>query len=139
MGLNLNAIYSVAKKEFSDNVRSKWIIAMTIIFVILTIAASFLAGQGDLGGMEATVTSILSISSALIPLIAIMLGYGTISGEGESGSLYVLLFCAWIAAMGYLHYSFVLAYLGAITSLVLTALFLPPLERYPKVLTIEGE
>ena len=54
-------------------------------------------------------------------------------------SLYVLLFCAWIAAMGYWHYSFVLAYLGAITSLVLTALFLPPLERYPKVLTIEGE
>ncbi|MFQ5910855.1 MAG: ABC transporter permease [Thermoplasmata archaeon] len=90
------AIYSVAKKEFADNVRNKWIVALTAIFAVLTIAASYLAGGqagGDsvFGGMEETVVTLLSISALLIPLIAIMLGYATISGESQSGSLAVIL------------------------------------------------
>lgn len=91
MKINPNAVYSIAKKEFIDNVRNRWIILLTIIFVILTIAASVLGGRGTLGGLDETVTTLLSISCVLIPLIAIMLGYGTISGEAESGSLSVVL------------------------------------------------
>jgi Cu-processing system permease protein len=91
MGINPNAIYTVAKKEFMDNVRNKWIIAMTIIFIILTIAASVLAGGGEIGKMGDTVGALLSISSLLVPIIAIMLGYATISGEAESGALSVVL------------------------------------------------
>jgi ABC-type transport system involved in multi-copper enzyme maturation permease subunit len=69
---------------------------MIIIFLFLTILSSFLAGGqagGDetFGGMEDTVVTILSISNLLIPLIAIMLGYSTISGEVESGSLSIVL------------------------------------------------
>ncbi|UCF08448.1 MAG: ABC transporter permease [Thermoplasmata archaeon] len=44
-----------------------------------------------LGGMEDTVGTIMSISVLLIPVIAIMLGYSTIAGEAENGSLYVVL------------------------------------------------
>ncbi len=91
MKINPKSIYSVAKKEFMDNIRNRWIIALTIILVILTLAASVLGGGGTLGGMEETVTTLLSISCVLIPLIAIMLGYATISGEAESGSLSVVL------------------------------------------------
>ena len=94
--INPKLIYSIAKKEFADNLRNKWIIALTIIFVILTIATSYLAGgqaegNSTFGGMESTVVVLLSISALLIPLIAIMLGYATISGECESGSLGVVL------------------------------------------------
>jgi len=94
--INLRSIYSVAKKEFMDNIRNKWIIAMMIIFLLLTILASYLAGgqaggEETFGGMEDTVVTILSISTLLIPIIAIMLGYSTISGEAESGSLSILL------------------------------------------------
>jgi ABC-type transport system involved in multi-copper enzyme maturation permease subunit len=94
--INLKSIYSVAKKEFMDNIRNKWIIAMMIIFLLLTILASYLAGgqaggEETFGGMEDTVVTILSISTLLIPIIAIMLGYSTISGEAESGSLSILL------------------------------------------------
>lgn len=91
MKINPKPIYSVAKKEFMDNIRNRWIIALTVIFVILTFAASVLGGKGSIGEMGETVTTLLSISCVLIPLIAIMLGYSTISGEAESGSLSVVL------------------------------------------------
>ena len=91
MKINPKSIYSVAKKEFTDNLRNRWIIALTIILVILTIAASVLGGGGTIGGMDETVTTLLSISSILIPLIAIMLGCATISGEAESGALSLVL------------------------------------------------
>ena len=89
--VDISSIVTVVKKEVSDNVRNKWIIVLTAIFAILTLAASVLAGGGSLGGLEETVTSLMSISMILIPLIAIMLGYATISGEDEDGSLAVLL------------------------------------------------
>jgi ABC-type transport system involved in multi-copper enzyme maturation permease subunit len=96
MSVNFRAIYSVAKKEFLDNLWNKWILALTAIFIITTIAASYLAGgQTDttsgFGGMEETVASLMGISSLLVPIIAIMLGYATISGEAESGALHVVL------------------------------------------------
>jgi ABC-type transport system involved in multi-copper enzyme maturation permease subunit len=96
MSMNFRAIYSVAKKEFMDNLWNKWILALTAIFIITTIAASYLAGgqagtASGFGGMEDTVASLLGISSLLVPIIAIMLGYATISGEAESGALHVVL------------------------------------------------
>ncbi len=96
LNINFGSVYSVAKKEFEDNIRNRWITTLILIFLILTIATSYFAGSREadsssLGEMEDTITVLLSISVILIPLIAIMLGYATISGECESGSLYVVL------------------------------------------------
>lgn len=92
MGIGLKAIYSVAKKEFADNVRNRWIVALTVIFAILTLLASYVTGGGSvLGGMEETVIGLLSIAAIFIPLIAVMLGYASIAGECENGSMGVLL------------------------------------------------
>ena len=94
--INPKAIYTIAKKEFLDNIRNKWIIILTVIFVLLIIIFSYVAG-GQTGGNEAfgnmqnTAFGLLVISSLLIPLIAIILGFSTISGEAESGALYVVL------------------------------------------------
>jgi len=89
------AIYTIAKKEFLDNIRNKWIILLTIIFVILIVVFSYVAGaqtgEDTFGNMQNTVFGLLGISSLLIPLIAIILGFSTISGEAESGALYVVL------------------------------------------------
>lgn len=95
-GISLKAIYSVAKKEFADNVRNRWIVALTIIFVILMLLASYVAGAQTgggsvLGGMEETVIGLMSIAVILIPLIAVMLGYASIAGECENGSMGILL------------------------------------------------
>ncbi|MEM4308393.1 MAG: ABC transporter permease subunit [Thermoplasmata archaeon] len=89
--MNLQKIYVVAKKEFVDNFRNKWIIAMILIFVVLTMVASVFGGKGSIGGIEETVTVLLGIAVILVPIISIMLGYATISGEVENGSLPLLL------------------------------------------------
>jgi len=86
------SLYTVAKKEFTDHIRNRWILILIIIFIALTLIASFLAGQQSssdkaFGGVEATVVTLLSIAGILIPLIAIMLGFATIAGEAESGAL----------------------------------------------------
>jgi ABC-type transport system involved in multi-copper enzyme maturation permease subunit len=94
VGFNFKPTYTIAKKEFMDNIRNKWIIILTIIFVILIIVFSYVAGAGvgDLfGNMQASAMGLLVVSSILIPLIAIILGFSTISGEAESGALYVVL------------------------------------------------
>lgn len=95
-GFNPKAVFIIAKKEFLDNIRNRWIILLSIIFVLLIFVFSYLAGgqagEGDvLGSMQNTVFGLLGISSLLIPLIAIILGFSTISGEAESGALYVVL------------------------------------------------
>lgn len=93
MSLNPRPVYIIAKKEFADNVRSRWIVALIAIFLILTIASAFMAGGGSVGEMDLTVGVLMTISSMLVPIIAIMLGYATISGEAESGALSVVLAC----------------------------------------------
>ncbi len=93
MPMDFKPVYAIAKKEFADNARNKWILSLIVIFMALTIAASFMAGAGKIGGMDATVGVLISISSILVPIISVMLGYATISGEAESGALSVVLAC----------------------------------------------
>lgn len=91
---DMKSVYTIAKKEFMDNFRNKWIIALTAIFMILTIVASYQAGGqagSMLGNVQDTVVVLLSIAVLLVPIIAIMLGYATIAGEAESGALAVVL------------------------------------------------
>ncbi len=94
LGINPKAIYTIAKKEFMDNIRSKWILFISILFIILTIVFAYVAGGSSdevFGPMEATIVSLMSIYTLLIPIIAIMLGFSTIAGEAESGALSVVL------------------------------------------------
>jgi Cu-processing system permease protein len=93
MRMNPRSTYTIAKKEFADNARNKWILALISIFLILSVAASVMAGSGRVGEMDVTVGVLISISSMLVPIISIMLGYATISGEAESGALSVVLAC----------------------------------------------
>jgi ABC-type transport system involved in multi-copper enzyme maturation permease subunit len=87
---NITNVITIAKKEFMDNLRNSWIMILTVLFVILTLVISFVSGGGSLGDIEITVVGLLAIASLLIPIIAIMLGYNTISGEAESGALLVV-------------------------------------------------
>jgi len=89
---NPKTMYIVAKKEFLDNIRNKWVILLTFLFVLIIVIFSYAAGSGEtFGTMQNTVFGLLGITSILIPLIAIILGFSTISGEAESGALYVVL------------------------------------------------
>jgi ABC-type transport system involved in multi-copper enzyme maturation permease subunit len=87
---NINNVFIISKKEFMDNLRNNWIIILTVLFIILTLVISFVSGGGSLGDIQVTVVGLLAIASMLVPIIAVMLGYNTISGEVESGSLLVV-------------------------------------------------
>jgi ABC-type transport system involved in multi-copper enzyme maturation permease subunit len=93
---NPKAVFYIAKKEFLDNIRNRWIILLTIIFVILALVVSYAAGVQSggeelFGAIEDTILVLTSISILLIPIIAIVLGYSTIVGEAEKGSLQLIL------------------------------------------------
>lgn len=88
-----NPISIIAKKEIMDNVRSLWIIILTIIFASLTIAMSavgsyFAEGWQDL---DITIALMMGIVQFLVPIIALMLGYAAIVGEIEKGSMSMMI------------------------------------------------
>ncbi|RLF39976.1 MAG: hypothetical protein DRN12_06235 [Thermoplasmata archaeon] len=91
--INKNPVFLIAKKEILDNIRNFWIIIVTIIFILLTLIVSyfgsiFSTGWHDLG---LTISSMMSFVTLLIPILALMLGYATIIGEIERGSMSSLL------------------------------------------------
>jgi Cu-processing system permease protein len=91
--MQTNVIFSIAKKEIMDNIRNKWIILVSVMFAVLTIAVSYfgsLQSQGwqDLG---LTISGMESLVTLLVPIIALMLAYATIIGEIERGSMNSLL------------------------------------------------
>lgn len=93
--------YPVAKKEFQDTVRSKLIWVLSAVFIVIFALPAFLGLYFNLGqlaqqqGQTLTTDAFFSIAtrfgSALIPIIAIVVGYKSLVGERESGSLKVLL------------------------------------------------
>ncbi len=92
----MNEILTIAKKEFMDNWRNKWIIAVSAIFVILTLVVSYFGSGFSSGGvgwkdLDVTMAGMMTLVSLLIPIIGLMLGYASIVGEREKGSLELLL------------------------------------------------
>ncbi len=98
--INWNGMWTIIKKEFMDSVRNKWIIAMTIVFIVLALIVSYFGsvyfGQisDEVTGFQefsVTIGFMAAISTILISIIALMLGYGAIVGEKERGSMDLLL------------------------------------------------
>ncbi|HLF07403.1 MAG TPA: ABC transporter permease subunit [Thermoplasmata archaeon] len=89
-------LYTLAKKEFLDNVRSKWILGITFVFVVLSLVISYFGAAqsgGDTGFRDPrdTAAGMAGLSRIMVPIISLMLGYGTIVNEKEQGSLALLL------------------------------------------------
>ena len=94
--ISWRAILAVAKKEYLDSVRNKWIIAVTAIYLLLTLVFSYFgtaaSGQGvGFQGFRGTALAMGSTAGFLVPILSLMLGYASIAGEREQGSLGLLL------------------------------------------------
>ena len=91
----MNAIWTIARKEFSDGLRNRWIVAIGLLFALLAVGIAWFgaAASGQLGftNVPATIASLASLSTFLIPLIALLLAYDAIVGEEEDGTLSLLL------------------------------------------------
>jgi Cu-processing system permease protein len=91
--MQTNVIISVAKKEIMDNIRNKWIIIVSLMFALLTLVVSYFGSLGHHGwqSLGVTISLMANVVTLLIPIIALMLGYATIIGEIERGSMSALL------------------------------------------------
>ncbi|AHL34279.1 membrane protein [Pseudomonas brassicacearum] len=91
----MNPVWNMARKEFSDGLRNRWLLAISLLFAVLAIGIAWLgaAASGQLGftSVPATVASLASLATFLMPLIALLLAYDAIVGEDESGTLLLLL------------------------------------------------
>ena len=88
----MEAILCIAKKEVMDNIRTKGLIITTITFVTIAIVSSLLGAafkgaNGGLGDLRATVMMMMMFIQYVIPVIGLMLGYASIVGEVERGTL----------------------------------------------------
>jgi len=85
----------VAKKEFRDRIRNRWVLAAGAVFTVFALLIAYFgaAQQGEVGlrDMGVTIASLVSLVIYLVPLIALILGFDSIVGERERGSLDLLL------------------------------------------------
>lgn len=88
-------ILSVAKKEFHSGVRNKVILFLTLLmgFMALVIIYFGSAARGQVGidTSGATLVSLVSLSTYIIPIISLILGHDLIVGEVEGKTLGLIL------------------------------------------------
>lgn len=93
--LQLRPIGVLAGKELRDCIRNRWVLAVTAIFAAFALVIAYFgsAQQGAVGfrGIEVTIASLVSLVIYLVPLIALILGFDSVVGERERGSLDLLL------------------------------------------------
>ncbi len=85
---------AVARKDFQDAVRSYWLIGLSVLFVLLVSITAY-AMKAFLQ-QPLTSSQLLGLTSGivvttLIPLIALIISYGSVVGERETGSVKLLL------------------------------------------------
>ncbi|HVQ00386.1 MAG TPA: ABC transporter permease subunit [Candidatus Thermoplasmatota archaeon] len=88
-----DTVISIAKKEIMDNIRNKWIILVSIMFAGLTLVVSYFGSITSHGwqNLGLTIAGMTSFATYLISIIGFMLGYASIIGEIERGSMSALL------------------------------------------------
>ena len=91
----MTQIWNIARKELSDGLRNRWLLAISLLFAVLAVGIAWFgaAASGQLGftSIPATIASLASLATFLVPLIALLLAYDAIVGEDEGGTLMLLL------------------------------------------------
>jgi ABC-2 type transport system permease protein len=87
---------AIARKDFEDAVRSRWLLGLTVLFTLLVSAVVYITrpSPGSTATSNAVLNSVIIKSAfvtTLIPLIALVISYGAVVGERESGSIKLLL------------------------------------------------
>lgn len=91
----MNQVWNIARKELSDGLRNRWLLAISLLFAVLAAGIAWFgaAASGQVGftSIPATIASLASLATFLMPLIALLLAYDAIVGEDEGGTLMLLL------------------------------------------------
>jgi Cu-processing system permease protein len=90
----MHATWIIAGKELRDAVQSRWLVAFAAAFALVALAIANVNGSagapGD-QGFNRTTAAMISLCTLLVPLLALVLGAASVSGERERGTLATLL------------------------------------------------
>jgi len=91
----MKQIWTIAAKEFSDRLRSGWVIACALVW-LGAIALTSLFGLVQIGriglqGYDRTVVSLLNLVQYLVPLLGLLLGHDLLVSEREDRTLALVL------------------------------------------------
>jgi len=87
----------VARKDFEDSIRSRWLQGLTALFVGLVSLIAVVVLRFSTGGETITTNALLGstfmglLAGTLLPLIGLVIAYNAVTGEHKSGSLKLLL------------------------------------------------
>ena len=86
-------IFTIAKKEIMDNTRNKNIIIVTIAFAVITVLVSYLGSlnSDSWNDLNSTIQMMMFFIQFMVPIIGLMLGYASVVGEIERGTMSALL------------------------------------------------
>lgn len=91
----MRQIFNIALKEYKDGLRNRWFLFITVLFALLAVGITWFgaaaAGKVGFTNLPATIASLSSLATFLMPLIALLLAYDAIVGEEEGGTLMLLL------------------------------------------------
>lgn len=100
------SVQAIARKDFHDAIRSRGLILLSLVFVVLFAASAFffadrvtdaIQQQAAQEGQQVEITSdtylraLTEITRLLVPLVGIVVAYASIVGERESGTMKLLL------------------------------------------------
>lgn len=90
--MSLSVMFTIAKQEFTVNVRNKWIVVFSIIFGALVVSISYFGmlaeGFSGMQNFTRTSASLLNLVLYIVPLVSLTMG--TLSFTGDKGSTELL-------------------------------------------------
>lgn len=87
-----DALAAVATREYRILVRSRWAAGLVLLFGLFTVAVVRFGGSAvGPGRVDAVVATVVELGVYLVPLAAVAVGYDTVVGADERGSLELLL------------------------------------------------
>lgn len=90
--MNLSVMFTIAKQEFTINVRNKWIVIFSLVFGALVVSISYFGmlaeGFSGMQNFTRTSASLLNLVLYIIPLVSLTMG--TLSFTGDKGSTELL-------------------------------------------------
>ena len=85
----------VMRKEIQEGLRNRWVLATTLLLAALALTLTFLgsAPVGNVGAspLDVVIVSLSSLTTFLVPLIALLISHDAIVGEMERGTMLLLL------------------------------------------------
>jgi len=91
----MDNVLIVAGKEVRDDLRSRWTVGLSVVFIALALSIIYFggaaAGQAGFTSFGAILASLTTLAAFVIPLMGLLIAYDTVVGEREAGTLLLLL------------------------------------------------